>query len=59
LDESEAYFDLTTVLEKGFFAAKKMYGITFKERKICQSITDDVWLTKCLITTENQWQSTT
>ena len=36
LDESEIkpYFELTTVLEKGvFFAAKKMYGITFKERK--------------------------
>ncbi|MBC5839394.1 M3 family metallopeptidase [Flavobacterium sp. F-392] len=36
LDESEVkpYFELTTVLEKGvFFAAKKMYGITFKERK--------------------------
>ena len=36
LDESQVkpYFELTTVLEKGvFFAAKKMYGITFKERK--------------------------
>jgi peptidyl-dipeptidase Dcp len=36
LDESQIkpYFELTTVLEKGvFFAAKKMYGITFKERK--------------------------
>jgi peptidyl-dipeptidase Dcp len=42
LDESEAYFELITVLEKGFFAAKKMYGITFKARQICQSITDDV-----------------
>ncbi|MFT7164956.1 MAG: peptidyl-dipeptidase Dcp [Flavobacterium sp.] len=36
LDESQVkpYFELTTVLEKGvFFAAKKMYGITFKQRK--------------------------
>lgn len=35
LDESQVkpYFELTTVLEKGvFFAAKKMYGITFKQR---------------------------
>ena len=36
LDESQIkpYFEITTVLEKGvFFAAKQMYGITFKERK--------------------------
>jgi peptidyl-dipeptidase Dcp len=36
LDESQIkpYFELTTVLEKGvFFAAEKMYGITFKQRK--------------------------
>lgn len=36
LDESEIkpYFEIKTVLEKGvFFAAKQMYGITFKERK--------------------------
>jgi peptidyl-dipeptidase Dcp len=35
LDESQVkpYFELITVLEKGvFFAAKKMYGITFKQR---------------------------
>jgi peptidyl-dipeptidase Dcp len=35
LDESQIkpYFELTNVLEKGvFFAAKQMYGITFKER---------------------------
>ncbi len=35
LDESEIkpYFEVTTVLEKGvFFAAKQMYGITFKVR---------------------------
>jgi len=35
LDKNEVkpYFELTTVLEKGvFFAAKKMYGITFKQR---------------------------
>lgn len=35
LDESEIkpYFEISTVLEKGvFFAAKQMYGITFKER---------------------------
>ncbi|MEO8254956.1 MAG: M3 family metallopeptidase [Flavobacterium sp.] len=35
LDQSQIkpYFELTTVLEKGvFFAAKKMYGITFVER---------------------------
>lgn len=36
LDESQIkpYFEVNTVLEKGvFFAAKKMYGITFKVRK--------------------------
>jgi peptidyl-dipeptidase Dcp len=36
LDESEIkpYFEITTILEKGvFFAAEKMYGITFKVRK--------------------------
>ncbi len=36
LDESEIkpYFEVNTVLEKGvFYAAKKMYGITFKVRK--------------------------
>lgn len=36
LDENQIkpYFELTTVLEKGvFFAAKQMYGISFKERK--------------------------
>ncbi|HOZ51023.1 MAG TPA: M3 family metallopeptidase [Chitinophagaceae bacterium] len=36
LDEKEIkpYFEVTTVLEKGvFFAAKQMYGITFKVRK--------------------------
>ncbi|MEI6586255.1 MAG: M3 family metallopeptidase [Sediminibacterium sp.] len=36
LDESEIkpYFEITTVLEKGvFFAAKRMYGISFKVRK--------------------------
>ena len=35
LDESQIkpYFEVNTVLEKGvFFAAKQMYGITFKER---------------------------
>ena len=35
LDESQIkpYFEITSVLEKGvFFAAKEMYGITFKER---------------------------
>jgi len=36
LDQSQIkpYFEVTTVLEKGvFFAAKRMYGITFKVRK--------------------------
>ena len=36
LDESQIkpYFEIKTVLEKGvFFAAKQMYGISFKERK--------------------------
>lgn len=36
LDENEIkpYFEITTVLEKGlFFAAQRMYGITFKVRK--------------------------
>jgi peptidyl-dipeptidase Dcp len=41
LDESQVkpYFELTTVLEKESFAAKKMYGITFKQRKDFQCIT--------------------
>ncbi|WP_248908099.1 M3 family metallopeptidase [Flavobacterium sp. K5-23] len=45
LDESQIkpYFELTTVLEKGvFFAAKKMYGITFKERKDLPVYNQDV-----------------
>ncbi|WP_336664189.1 peptidyl-dipeptidase Dcp [Elizabethkingia meningoseptica] len=36
LDENQIkpYFEVTTVLEKGvFYAAEKLYGITFKERK--------------------------
>lgn len=33
-DEIKPYFELNTVLEKGvFYAAQKLYGITFKERK--------------------------
>jgi peptidyl-dipeptidase Dcp len=32
-NEIKPYFELTTVLEKGvFFAAKQMYGVTFKQR---------------------------
>jgi peptidyl-dipeptidase Dcp len=45
LDESQVkpYFELTTVLEKGvFFAAKQMYGITFKERKDLPVYNSDV-----------------
>ncbi len=45
LDESEVkpYFEVTTVLEKGvFFAAKQMYGITFKERKDLPVYNEDV-----------------
>lgn len=45
LDESQIkpYFELTTVLEKGvFFAAKQMYGITFKERKDLPVYNSDV-----------------
>jgi peptidyl-dipeptidase Dcp len=33
LTKVKPYFELTTVLEKESFAAKKMYGITFKQRK--------------------------
>ena len=33
-DEIKPYFELNTVLEKGvFYAAQKLYGLTFKERK--------------------------
>jgi peptidyl-dipeptidase Dcp len=33
-DELKPYFELNTVLEKGvFYAAQKLYGLTFKERK--------------------------
>lgn len=45
LDESQIkpYFELTTVLENGvFFAAKQMYGITFKERKDLPVYNSDV-----------------
>jgi peptidyl-dipeptidase Dcp len=45
LDESEVkpYFEVTTVLEKGvFFAAKQMYGITFKVRKNLPVYNEDV-----------------
>ncbi len=45
LDESQIkpYFEITTVLEKGvFFAAKQMYGITFKERKDLPVYNSDV-----------------
>jgi peptidyl-dipeptidase Dcp len=45
LDESQIkpYFELNAVLEKGvFFAAKKMYGITFKERKDLPVYNSDV-----------------
>jgi peptidyl-dipeptidase Dcp len=45
LDESEVkpYFEVTTVLEKGvFFAAKQMYGITFKVRNDLPVYNQDV-----------------
>ncbi|MSP84625.1 MAG: M3 family peptidase [Flavobacteriaceae bacterium] len=45
LDESQIkpYFEIRTVLEKGvFFAAKQMFGITFKERKDLPVYNSDV-----------------
>ncbi|MCK0156765.1 M3 family metallopeptidase [Cellulophaga sp. F20128] len=45
LDENEIkpYFELKTVLEKGvFYAAEKLYGITFKERKDIPTYHKDV-----------------
>lgn len=45
LDESEVkpYFEVNTVLEKGvFYAAKEMYGITFKVRKDLPTYHPDV-----------------
>jgi peptidyl-dipeptidase Dcp len=45
LDESQIkpYFELTSVLENGvFFAAKQMYGISFKERKDLPVYNSDV-----------------
>ncbi len=45
LDEEQIkpYFEMTTVLEKGvFFAAEKLYGITFKERKDIPVYQEDV-----------------
>lgn len=45
LDESQIkpYFELKTVLEKGvFYAATKLYGITFKERKDIPTYHPDV-----------------
>lgn len=47
LDESQIkpYFEMKTVLEKGvFYAAQKLYGITFKERKDIPTYNDDVWV---------------
>jgi len=45
LDENEIkpYFELKTVLEKGvFYAAEKLYGITFKERNDIPTYHEDV-----------------
>ncbi|HLT50367.1 MAG TPA: M3 family metallopeptidase, partial [Arenibacter sp.] len=45
LDENQIkpYFELRTVLEKGvFFAAEKLYGLTFKERTDIPTYHDDV-----------------
>lgn len=45
LDDKEVrpYFELNNVLEKGvFYAAKKLYGITFKERKDLPVYQEDV-----------------
>lgn len=45
LDESEIkpYFELNTVLEKGvFYAAQKLYGITFKKRTDIPTYQEDV-----------------
>lgn len=45
LDENQIkpYFEMKTVLEKGvFFAAQKLYGITFKERKDIPIYQEDV-----------------
>lgn len=45
LDENQIkpYFELKTVLEKGvFFAAEKLYGLTFKERTDIPTYHDDV-----------------
>ncbi len=45
LDENEIkpYFEMKTVLEKGvFYAAEKLYGITFKERKDIPVYHEDV-----------------
>jgi peptidyl-dipeptidase Dcp len=47
LDESQVkpYFELT-ILEKESFAAKKMYGITFKQRKDLPVYHQMLWRTK-------------
>ncbi len=47
LDESQIkpYFELKTVLEKGvFYAAEKLYGITYKQRTDIPTYNDDVWV---------------
>lgn len=42
-DEIKPYFELNNVLEKGvFYAANKLYGITFEERKDLPVYQDDV-----------------
>jgi Zn-dependent oligopeptidase len=55
LTKVKPYFELTTVLEKESFAAKKMYGITFKQRKDLPVYHPDVVAYEVLIMTENQW----
>ncbi len=47
LDENQIkpYFEMKTVLEKGvFYAAEKLYGITFKQRTDIPTYNEDVWV---------------
>jgi Zn-dependent oligopeptidase len=53
---SKTVFWINNRFRKGVFAAKKMYGITFKQRKDLPVYHPDVVAYEVLIMTENQWQ---
>ena len=59
--EVKPYFELDRVLQDGvFFAADKLYGITFKERKDIPVYQPDVRVSRrCSTPTASRWRSIT